>query len=415
MEKRKRLPFTTFDLPVNEIRRGYYSAVYFWREKRILELEGIKSKGLMQVFNKVDGATVCGLDEALAVLRLGTGYWKDYEKMYPLFDQYVLCQESLRAATAERNWDLVAEQNNLIIFLQKALDELWVDKHEELKIFSLYDGETSPAHHAVLTIEGQGSYFAHLESVYLGILARSTKVATNTRKVVQAANGKPILFFADRFDRYNNQTADGYAAMKAGALGVATDAMGKWWGVNGTGTTPHALIAFYEGNTAAATLAFAKRYPDVKAIALVDFHNDCVNTSLEVARAFVEAGEKLEAVRLDTSGTMVDKSLSDMMGQFKPTGVVPQLVENVRVALDRERFDSVKIVVSGGFNAEKIRTFEELQVPVDYYGVGSSLLSGNYDHTADIVIVNGKPMAKVGRGYLPGSNLHVFDWSEIKP
>lgn len=410
-----RLPYTTFSLPIIEFRRGYSSAVYFWREKRILELEGVQKRGLMQVFNKVEGATICGIDEALAVLRFCTGYWRDYEKMYPIFDEYIKVKNQLRCASALEDWENVRLLNDQMIQLNIELSELWVDRHKELEIRALHDGETSPAHEGILTIEGEGSTFAHLESVYLGILARGTKVATNTRKVVEAANGKPILFFADRFDRWHNQVADGYAALKAGAFGVATDSMGKWWGVDGMGTTPHALIAFYEGDTSAATLAFAKHYLDVNAIALVDFHNDCVKTSLEVARAFAEAGLKLWGVRLDTSGTMVDQSLISMMGQFKPTGVVRQLTENVRTALDNEKFDAVNIVVSGGFNEEKVNAFEQAGAPVDVYGVGSSLLVGNYDHTGDIVEVDGNSMAKIGRSYNPGPNLHPFRWSEIEP
>ncbi len=414
-KKSKRLPFYTFSLPVAELRRGYYSAVYFWRSKRILEEEGMRDKrAMMQVFNKVPGATICGIDEVLAVLRLATGYWSDYQKMYPLFDRYIELKEKERSFYGYRQWDEVKKVREEMIDLEMAMDELWVDTHQELEIFTLRDGEVSDAFDAVMTIEGPYSHFAHLESIYLGILARATKVATNTRRVVEAAQGKPILFFADRFDRWHNQVADGYAALRAGAFGVASDAMGDWWGISGLGTIPHALIALYEGDTAAATLAFAQHYPTVNAIALVDFHNDCVNTSLEVARAFAQAGKKLWGVRLDTSGTLVDKSLFNQMGQFKPTGVCAPLVENVRRALDQAGFTDVKIVVSGGFNPRRIEEFEKLGVPVDAYGVGSSLLQGNFDHTADIVMVEKKPMSKVGRRYRPGPNLKKFSWSEIE-
>jgi nicotinate phosphoribosyltransferase len=93
------------------------------------------------------------------------------------------------------------------------------------------------------------------------------------------------------------------------------------------------------------------------------------------------------------------------MGAFKPTGVNPQLVRNVRDALDREGFQQVKIVVSGGFTVEKIRAFEEQGVPVDMYGVGSSLFQGRFDFTADVVRVDGRDCAKVGRRFLPNPRL----------
>jgi nicotinate phosphoribosyltransferase len=140
----------------------------------------------------------------------------------------------------------------------------------------------------------------------------------------------------------------------------------------------------------------------VHVIPLVDFHNDCVTTSLELARAL---GPRLYGVRLDTSETMVDRSILPQMGRFKPTGVNPQLVWNVRAALDAEGFQHVKIVVSGGFTVEKIRQFADQQVPVDSYGVGSSLFQDSYDFTADVVLREGDPVAKAGREYRPNPRL----------
>ena len=173
----------------------------------------------------------------------------------------------------------------------------------------------------------------------------------------------------------------------------------------GLGTIPHALIAAYNGDTLAATSAFDKYVaPDIARIALVDFDNDCVGTTLQVAR---KLGRKLAGVRLDTSGTMVDKSLLSQMGMFKPTGVCKELVHNVRTALDAEGFDYVKIIVSGGFDAERIKEFEALKVPVDTYAVGSSLFDGNINFTADIVMVDGKECAKAGRVHLPNPRLEL--------
>jgi nicotinate phosphoribosyltransferase len=153
-----------------------------------------------------------------------------------------------------------------------------------------------------------------------------------------------------------------------------------------------------------ASLKFAEHMddPSIRLITLVDFDNDCVATSLKVARAL---GKRLYGVRIDTSETLVDKSIVPQMGLTKPTGVIPQLVWNVRRALDKEGFQQVKIVVSGGFTVEKIRLFEEQGVPVDMYGVGSSLFQGRFDFTADIVRVDGKPCAKVGRSYRPNPRL----------
>ncbi len=77
----------------------------------------------------------------------------------------------------------------------------------------------------------------------------------------------------------------------------------------------------------------------------------------------------------------------------------------MRRALDAEGFERVRIVVSGGFDAERIREFERTGVPADAYGVGTSLLRGKTDFTADVVLVDGEPCAKEGRAYSPNPRL----------
>lgn len=352
MARRKRLDPAIFHLPVDKMREGYYSDKYFVRARDLLRKDKHRPRVTMQVFGKTH-AYLGGIDEAIAILKL----------------------------CAER-WD-------------------------ELVVHALYDGEEIQPWETVLTIEGPYDAFAVLETLYLGVLARRTRVGTNTRAVVEAARPKEVMFFPARHDHWLVQTGDGYAAHIAGAIGVSTDAQASWWGSEGIGTVPHALIAAYGGDTVLASKKFAELSdPAIRLITLVDFDNDCVKTSLAVAHAL---GGRLYGVRLDTSETLVDKSVSPQMGTFKPTGVNPQLVRNVRHALDAHGYQYAKIVVSGGFTVEKIRQFEDERVPVDAYGVGSSLFQGRFDFTADVVMLEGKPCAKVGRAYRPNPRLERVD------
>ncbi len=350
--RRPRLDPAIFHLPVDKMREGYYSDKYFVRARDLLRTDRHRPRVTMQVFGKAH-AYLGGIDEAIAILKL----------------------------CAER-WD-------------------------ELAVYALYDGDAIEPWETVLLIEGPYDAFAVLETLYLGVLARRTRVGTNTRRVVEAARPKEVMFFPARHDHWLVQTGDGYAAHIAGAIGVSTDAQASWWGSEGIGTVPHALIAAYGGDTVLASRKFAEQMdPRIRLITLVDFDNDCVGTSLEVARAL---GDRLYGVRLDTSETLVDRSVIPQMGTFKPTGVNPQLVRNVRQALDGAGFGQVRIVVSGGFTVEKIRQFEEEGVPVDAYGVGSSLFQGRFDFTADVVMLEGKPRAKVGRSYRPNPRLERVD------
>jgi len=348
MTARLRLDPAIFNLPVEKMRAGYYSDKYFTRAREILLADAHRPRVTMQVFGK-SGAFLGGIDEAIAILKLCALEW-----------------------------------NNL---------EVW----------ALHDGDAIEAWETVLLIEGPYDAFAHLETLYLGVLARRTKVGTNTRRVVDAARPKEIMFFPDRHDHWLVQTGDGWAAHIAGAIGVSTDAQASWWGSQGVGTVPHALIAAYGGDTVLATRKFADHIdPTVRLVSLVDFENDCVKSSLEVAEAL---GDRLYGVRLDTSEMLVDRSILPQMGHFRPTGVCPQLVLNVREALDARGFTGVKIIVSGGFTVEKIQEFERQRVPVDAYGVGSSLFQGRFDFTADVVRREGVPCAKVGREYRPNPRL----------
>lgn len=384
---KERLPVKTFRIPYTEIRRGYRSAVYFWRTKKVMESQSEDVIVTMQFFQKKN-SVVCGVDEAIAILRLCSGKYRDQAKANEYFDDYIKNGES---------------------FLAHELNNLWENGWDQLEVKALYDGDTAEPFEPVLQITGPYSLFAHLESVLLGVMARQTKIATNVAEIVAAANDKPVLMFADRFDHYATQGGDGYAAKIGGAEGYATDAMTAWWGGLGMGTMPHALIAAFGGDLVAACAAFVNTYPDVPLTPLVDFHNNCVEQSLEVLEAF---GDKLWGVRLDTSEKLVDESLREEYerGQaqkiYKPDarnyhGVTVRLVQEVREQLDAAGGTHVQIVVSGGFNAEKITRFEEMDAPVDVYAVGEGLLKGQTSYTADVV----EPVAKVGRGLKPDERL----------
>jgi nicotinate phosphoribosyltransferase len=352
---RARLPPEIFDLPVEKMRAGWYTDAYFNHARDTLLKDGRHPRVVMQVFQRKH-AWLGGMDEAIAILKL--------------------CANEL----------------------------------DGLEVRALYDGDRIEPWEPVLTIEGDYTTFAHLETPVLGTLARRTLITTNVVRVLHVANGKPIIFMPARHDHHRIQTGDGYAAYVAGQvvgteIGVTTNEQASWWGGRGFGTVPHALIAAYGGDTVLAAQKFAEWAPkDMNVTVLVDFDNDSVNTALAVADAL---GERLWGVRLDTSEMLVDRSLWEEMGDFRPTGVNERLVWKVRNALDERGYDWVRIVASGGFTVDKIGSFEEIGVPVDAYGIGSSLIRGSNDFTGDIVLTDGKPSAKIGRTYRENHRLEL--------
>jgi len=433
----KRLTNKTFKLDIDRMRRGWYSDKYFLNVAQTLQVlaehhyqfagESGRLAQLnliannlptgdieveMQIFTRrKPRALIAGVDKALSMLRHCTGYLAGD-------DEFVETWPHLRVEAVQDG------------------------------VMTYYRGDPHQVQ-PVMRIRGRYRDFALLETPMLGALTRGSRIATNVYNTLEAARGKPVLFIPARFDAHEVQAADGYAYAIAvqrfnqdyhqhlGSF-VSTDAQGDWWGGLGGGTIAHSAIACFLGDTAEAMLAFAAvRPPDVPRIALVDFNNDSVGTSLAVLKAMFdryrtacEEGQpetadkyKLYGVRLDTSGNMRDVSVPPLGDKKLDNGVNPRLCWTVRQALDNawqswnlpidwcERAKTycqeVKIVVSGGFGPQKINWFEELNVPVDIYGVGSSLMSNddilgtNTDFTADVVRVKVDnewvDMAKVGR------------------
>ncbi len=437
-----RLSNATFKLDVERMRTGWYSDKYFVNIAQTLQVlsdNGYRFAGQSPILNQlgIDPATlltgdievemqfftrrqpralVAGVDKALSMLRHCTGYWAEGGKFVPTWDK-------LRVEAVQDG------------------------------VFTAYNGDPRRVQPA-LRVRGRYRDFAVLETPMLGALARASRIATNVYNTLEAARGKPVLFFPARFDVHEVQAADGYAydvgvrrfnidyQQQVSSI-VSTDAQGDWWGGLGGGTVAHSAIACFLGDTVEAMLAFAAVRPlGQPRIALVDFNNDSVGTSLAVLNAMfqrykslIDSGNtsdaekyRLYGMRLDTSSNMRDVSVPPLGDKSLDNEVNPRLCWLVRQALDnawegwslspewrqraREYCHNVKIVVSGGFNPTKISRFEELGVPVDIYGVGSSLMSNddqlgtNTDFTADVVRVkvNGGWVDLAKKGRYPTDN-----------
>jgi nicotinate phosphoribosyltransferase len=440
-----RLQKETFRIDPERMRRGWYSDAYFSNTVRILnelskenyvfegnsdiknidcsEVKNGDIKVEMQFFTRRKPfSIVAGVDEALAILQECTGY----------FDQ---------------GGNFVNTYGNLEV---EAVQD---------GSYAKYDGDPMEVQ-PVLKIRGRYRDFAILETPILGVLTETTRIATNVYNTLVATKGKDILFFPARFAHYKLQAMHGYAYSlavqaynqkhsKNSRAMVSTDDQGGWWGGKGGGTIAHASIACFLGDTAETMMQFARIMPeDVSRIALIDYHNDCVGEVQKVMKVMFgrylelyregnvkEAAKyKLYAVRPDTSGNMRDESIEPIGDRKLDCGVNPRLVWKIRKAMDKayKRWnletkyieiakkwcEDVRIVATGGFDIQRIKQFEQLGVPVDIYGIGSSLLENskdsatNNDYTADIVSVEiggeWHPIAKTGRKACDNPNLEVI-------
>ena len=279
----------------------------------------------------------------------------------------------------------------------------FLEKHTDTSKFEikhLNDGDIINAMDIVLQFKGKYEHFGIYEGIIDGILARASSIATNAYRIKKLTN-KEIIFMGDRADHYLNQSLDGYSVALGGIKTQVTDAQIELHDGIAVGTVPHALIQMFEGDLIAALKAYKETFPQEKLVALVDFNNDVITDSLKVWNEFKD---ELKAIRIDTSDGVSDAYFKN----DEEFGVTPNLIKATRKALDEAGAKDVKIIVSSGFNEKKIKMFEELNVPVDVYGVGGSLLKITNNFTADAVVINDKKIAKVGRNFRENPKLQDY-------
>ncbi len=439
----QRLGLSTFKLDAERMRRGWYSDKYF--------------KNIVSLLSHLSS--------------IGYTYGGDF----PVIDLSECASPSIGDIEVEMQWFTRRKPLSIVTGVDKALAILqsstgyfdaegsWVDKYDSLQVEAVHDGvkvyyDGDPKNvKPVLRVRGKYRYFAMLETPTLGALTRATRIATNVYDVLHAARGKDVLFFPARFDAHEVQAADGYAyhiavlaynahSGRSTASQVSTDEQGDWWGGAGGGTVSHAAIACFLGDTAETMMAFAAHmHPAVPRIALIDFQNDCLETTRQVMwamfrkySALVDNGQFEEArryvlygVRPDTSGSLRDQSIVPLGDPRLDNGVNPRLCFALRDAIDscwtrwslpehkqviaKNWCKKIKIIATGGFTPQRIEEFEHMGVPVDTYGVGSALFSNCAEHgtandfTADIVKVkidgNWMPLVKAGRAACDNADL----------
>ena len=395
-----RLAAWVFDLPVAELRAGYRSAVYFDRARRILAAEGDDSEVTIQVFQRTGTMVACGIDEALAVLAVGAGSMADQRAADETFATYLAARNAARRARpASGDW-LEAVQGRLAAEVE--LDGLWRPAGDALRVKALRDGDLVSPWEPVIEVTGPYRLVAHLESVYGAPWPGApwwprTCARSWTRPAASRCCSSPTVTTTGR-PRAATATPPSSAAPR-----VWPPTPRRPGGERGLGTIPHALIATFRGDTrghAGLRPPHPRGAPDRPGRLLQRLRRDLPGLCQGLRRPALGA-------RLDTSSTLVDRSLWQEMGDFNPTGVNSRLVAKVRQALDAEGFEHVRVVCSGGFTAERIAAFEREGVPVDSYAVGSALLKGSADHTADVVLREGVPCAKVGRRHRSSDRLQA--------
>lgn len=232
----------------------------------------------------------------------------------------------------------------------------------------------------VLRIEGPYLEFARLETSLLGLLSHASGIATAALAARRAAPDCSVLSFGARHVHPSLAAVVERSALLAGLDGFSHVAAGEMIGREASGTMPHALVlCFGAGQQEAAWRAFDETVPEsVPRIALCDTFSDETD---EVIRAVETLGDRLDGVRIDTTGSR--------RGDFR------HIIREVRWELDARGREDVDIFVSGGLGPTQLR---ELRDVADGFGVGGYISNADpVDFALDIVAVDGEPIAKRGK------------------
>ncbi|CAN5607593.1 MAG: nicotinate phosphoribosyltransferase [Actinomycetota bacterium] len=201
-----------------------------------------------------------------------------------------------------------------------------------------------------------------VETYLLNRICYSSLVASNAAQLTRAARGKPVLEFgARRAHGPDGAMTGARAAMIGGCTATSNVAAGQRFDVAVSGTQAHAFVMAFASELAAFR-AYAATFPDAS-ILLVDTYDTLgsgVPNAITVANELAAGGHAMKGVRLDS-------------------GDLASLSRETRRLLDAAGLPDVQIIASGDLDAERVRELEQLNVPIDGYGVGTSLLTARRD------------------------------------
>ncbi|MBI4095398.1 MAG: nicotinate phosphoribosyltransferase [DPANN group archaeon] len=345
-----------------------YTDKYFLRSNQVLKGEGMNPYVKMQVFIRKGPGRVFGIEEAVAIL----------DKYSNIFDKG--------------------------------------------KVFALPEGSQYKPGEVVMQIEGPVQEFIELETMYLGAMAGETskragitldfsQIKENARKVVEAAEGRTVMYFGARHWKYDDDAKIARAAYEGGIDKAATDIGAATFGGRGKGTSPHVAIIMFGAKYGRenASLEFTKAFdrhidPRIKRLTLIDTFNRELSDSRMI---LAQIPDKVSGFRLDTCGENIGEGGTLFKGAKYETGngVTIELVNNFYNQMKELGHPEKEIVLSSGFaDAKKIAAFTAAEKRLGHKlfdGLGIGGLYNSIETKADTVEVDGMRISKAGRFFRP--------------
>ncbi len=295
-------------------------------------------------------------------------------------------------------------EDELEYLREQGFDERFIDYLDgfefEGTIYAPREGEIVFPDEPVMMVEGTLLETQLIETLLLNLINFQSLIATKAARMrLVAGEGKKIADFGLRRAQGYGGILASKAAIIGGADSTSNTYAGKAYGLPVTGTMAHSWIQSF-GDEIEAFRAFAKRYPD-NTILLVDTYNTLksgVPNAIKVAREMEKEGHKLRGIRLDS-------------------GDLAYLSKKARKQLDDAGLEYVKIAASNQLDEYLIRSLLQQEAPIDLFGVGTRLVTGNESPALDGVYklssINGEPKMKysenIEKTNLPGQKkVHRF-------
>lgn len=233
------------------------------------------------------------------------------------------------------------------------------------RIHSVQEGEIVFAGEPVVRVEANIIEAQIIETLLLNILNFQTLIATKASRMNVQAKGRMLIDFGLR----RAQSAGGYHASRAAVIGgfqaTSNTRAGRDFNIPVSGTMAHSFIQSYDEELTAFR-DFAEAHPE-NTVLLVDTYDTLksgVPNAIKVGQEMEKKGHRLKGIRLDS-------------------GDLAYLARKSREMLNESGLEYVKIAASNQLDEHLIRSLLDQEAPIDIFGVGTSLVTGQPDAALD--------------------------------
>lgn len=265
--------------------------------------------------------------------------------------------------------DLRFNSQDLDYLIKIGMNRKFVEHLESFRfngsIYSCREGDVVFPNAPAMRVEGSLLEVQLVETLLLNTVNFQSLIATKAARIRYVAPNKTLADFGLR----RAQGFGGYQASRASLVGgfnsTSNVKAAMDYSIPPSGTMAHSFVQ-HHADELTAFRRFAEGRPD-HCVLLVDTYDTLksgVPNAITVAKEMESRGQRLEAIRLDS-------------------GDLAYLSRRARTMLDDAGLSYVKIAASNQLDEFVIKSLQEQEAPIDIFGVGTSMVTGQPDAALD--------------------------------